>query len=96
MAWVVTLQITDCASSSTYLSYANINDGYVSHTADVNGQFIAIVDDYYYAYVVSIGKTGYSARSFTLTREQHGSIQNVCLNAYVPPIDTPGSTDSGW
>jgi hypothetical protein len=94
MVWVVTLQITDCSSPSTYLSYATINDGYTLFSADANGQFIAIIDDYYSAYIISISKANYVSRNFSLSKEQNGSIQNVCLNPAPPPSGGGGS--SGW
>lgn len=95
MVWVVTLQITDCSSPSTYLSYATINDGYTLFSADVNGQFIAIIDDYYSAYVISISKANYAARNYSLSKGQNGSIQNVCLN-YAPPTGGNGDRGGGW
>ena len=94
MSWVVTLKITDCASGN-YLPYATINDGYTNFTADANGQFIAIIDDYYYAYIVQISKSGYTSKSFTLHNSQSGTIQTVCLNVYVPPEGTGTGTGTG-
>jgi hypothetical protein len=78
MSWVVTLKVTSCSGGSN-LAGAAINDGYQFFYTDANGQFIAIVDDSYYAYIVQISKAGYIPKSFTLHNSQSGSIQTVCL-----------------
>lgn len=95
MAWVVTLEIVSCSSPSTYLAYATINDGYNLFSADANGQFIAIVDDYYSAYIIQVSKSGYISRNYTLTSGQNGSIQTICLNT-APPPSSGGGGSGGW
>lgn len=94
MAWVVTLQIIDCSSPSKYLSFASLTDGFNLYFADVNGQFIATVDDFYYDYVISISKESYVTRTYALSKEQAGSIQKVCLNLMPPPTSQGGR--GGW
>ncbi len=97
MPWVVTLQIVDCTSTGTNLSGAAINDGLYVHHADANGQFIAIVDDIYYGYIVNISKSGYEPRQFALSNTMNGTIQNICLNPREEPSHPPsGGGSSGW
>jgi hypothetical protein len=96
MPWVVTLQIVDCASAGTNLSFASINDGYTIHSADANGQFIAIVDDVFTGYVVNIGKSGYLSRNFALANTMNGTTQNVCLNERPPRPPGESTGGSGW
>lgn len=93
MPWVVTLKVVNCASPSAYLAGAAITDGYNIYSTDVNGQFIAVVDDAYTAYVVQISKSGYSAANFTLSVVQNGTIQTTCLNP--AKTDPPGPTGPG-
>jgi hypothetical protein len=95
MAWVVTLNITDCANSST-LAGATVSDGTYTYFADANGQFIAVIDDYWSDYVVSIGKANYYNRNFAMSRAtMAGTRQSVCLNAAPPPPPTEPNGD-GW
>lgn len=89
MVWVVTLQITSCASG-TPLGGAIVNDGFQNFFADGNGQFIAIVDDVYTGYIVAISKSGYVTRNFALSNTQNGSIQHVCLNTAPPQPPNQG------
>jgi hypothetical protein len=96
MAWVVTLQIVSCSSPSTYLAGATINDGYTVFFTDANGQFIAIVDNFYSAYIISISKSGYLTRNYTLSSGQNGSIQTVCLNSVPPPDGGDDGNGGGW
>lgn len=91
MPWTETIQITDCAHPSTNLAYASIYDGYQTFSADVNGQFIAFIDDAYSSYTVSISKPNYSPRNFAFTTQKAGTVQPVCLNA-VPPSTGGGGT----
>ena len=92
MAWVVTLQINDC-SNGNFIPGAVINDGYSYFYADSNGQFIAIIDDFYTAYVVAISKSGFLTRNFTFSQNQNGTIQTTCLNPKPPPKPGNGNND---
>jgi hypothetical protein len=95
MSWVVTLKVTSCSGGGN-LAGAAINDGYQFFYTDANGQFIAIVDDAYYAYIVQISKAGYTPKSFTLHNSQSGSIQTVCLETATPVTGTgTGGTGTG-
>ncbi len=97
MAWIVTLQIVDCDSTGTNLSGATINDGLQNFFADANGQFIAVVSDIYYAYIVTISKNGYLPRQVSLSNTMNGTTQNICLNPReTPPPPPSGGGGSGW
>ncbi|MCC8245013.1 hypothetical protein [Saccharothrix luteola] len=96
MAWAVTLQLTDCANSAHIKGW--VSDGVTTFTTDANGQFIAIIDDYFTGYIVDTGAPGYVSRLFAIDRAQHsGTIQEVCLNKLPPKPPKPeGGTSSGW
>lgn len=87
MAWVATLKVTDCASSNKLVG-AYITDGSVTYYTDVNGQFIAIVNDAFHTYIVTIGKAGYVNKTFAINKGAHeGKITTICLDPVpeVPP-----------
>jgi hypothetical protein len=93
MPWAVTLHVTSCDTSAN-LAGAWITDGSVTYYTDSNGQFIAIINDAYHTYIVNIGKSGYVSKNFAMNRAQHeGTIQNVCLETYVPPETTGNGPD---
>jgi hypothetical protein len=96
VAWVVTLKVTDC-NSSALLPGAAVTDGTVTYFTDVNGQFIAVVDDYWENYGIAISKANYYTKNFVLTRStMAGTLQTVCLGPKPPPDPNGGTTNGGW
>ncbi len=98
MAWVVTLRVTNCRTSST-IEGATIADGTVSYVTDVNGQFIAVIDDYWSDYIVSISKMHYHSKTFAMNKaKMAGTLQTVCLEPTFtgdqPPPPPPNG--DGW
>lgn len=79
MAWAVTLQLRDCDTNAAITGW--ISDGIQTFYTDSNGQFIAVINDAYTGYVVSIGSSGYVGTNFHIDKANHsGTIQTVCLN----------------
>jgi hypothetical protein len=94
MAWAVTLRLRDCATNASITGW--ISDGISTFYTDVNGQFIAVIDDIYTGYIVSIGSSGYISTNFHIDKAQHsGTIQTVCLNRSAPPREGSGGS-GGW
>ncbi|MGF1647654.1 MAG: hypothetical protein ACFCVF_12150 [Kineosporiaceae bacterium] len=93
MAWAVTLRLRDCATNASITGW--ISDGISTFATDSSGQFIAVIDDVYTGYIVSIGSSGYTSTNFHIDKAQHsGTIQTVCLNR-TPSGGGGGSTGGG-
>jgi hypothetical protein len=93
MVWVVTLRVTDCASSAI-LAGATINDGVNLFSTDANGQFIAVVDDAFTGYIIQVSKSGYISKTVALSNTQNGTTLPVCLSVS-PPTTATGAGPSG-
>jgi hypothetical protein len=95
MAWAVTLRLTDCSTNRAITGF--ISDGITTFYTDSNGQFIAIIDDAYTGYIVSIGSSGYVSTNFVIDRARHsGTIQTICLNKVPPREPGGGGGGGGW
>ena len=82
MTWNITLEVVDCAATSTLLSNAEIKMGTaVLGSTDVSGRYVATLDDYNTWPIFKVSKDNYIARSFTFDKDTYiGTIQTVCLN----------------
>ena len=102
MPWTVTLEIVDCTSTSTKLAGARIFDGSNVGFTDANGLLIYIADDSFVAVFVQISFTaatatapnGYITKTYSITVQNAGTIQQVCLNP-APPSTPTGSCFTG-
>lgn len=88
MSWAVTLIVNGCQYNQP-IAGALVTDGVGGGYTDSYGQFIAVIDDAYTAYIVQISKSGYQTRAFTFDKSQVGKVQTTCLNVYVPPPPPP-------
>jgi hypothetical protein len=92
VSWTITLQVADCSASGTRLSGATISLGSATlGSTDVNGEFLATLDDYSTHPIFKIVKENYIADNFAFNiATDRGTHQNVCLQpSPIPPGHDP-------
>ena len=87
MPWVVTIKVTDCATSALLVG-ASMWDGSQTVFTDSNAQVIWYIDDYFTSYTVQISKSSYNSKTFVMVPAMNGTLQAVCLNTAPPPPPT--------